>query len=187
VKPPEEQPGILQRVGEFFNGKPYVLADSQKADIKNLFDDSVDLDKMQVKQGGLWTRLGGSHTIGNTIRLEDKFCDAGGCLDNFQDGQLTPHGRGVLIHETTHVWQFQTRNDLAVYFDKASAWVKAKLTGTSQYSWGNDASRGVPFTKLNPEAQAEVIKQYYQNSIVDDKLRAYAEDAVRQVKSEGKP
>jgi hypothetical protein len=127
------------------------LSDTEKELFEDIYGDSVDLDQVRVKRGGL-ASVGAARTVGNTIYLPDHYFDA--------SGNLTADGRETLAHEMGHVWQNQ--NGGGDYMHKA-LWAQAKAAVGSgsrngAYDWVTAANAGVAFEDLNPEQQAHVIE-----------------------------
>ena len=127
------------------------LSADEKAWFKEVYGDSVDLDLVRVKRGGLVT-VGASKAVGNTIYLADKYFDS--------NGNLTSAGKRTLAHEMGHIWQNQ--NGGGDYIHKALfAMAKAAIeTGSRNdaYDWRAGMLEGKSFQELNPEQQATVIE-----------------------------
>ena len=128
------------------------LTDEEKAWFREVYGDTLDLDVIRVKQGGLVT-LGASKCVGNTVYLADDCFDSNGNLNN--------RGINTLAHEVAHVWQNQ--NGGGDYIHKAlasQAW--AAITGGSRngaYNWREGMNEGLHFTELNPEQQATLVEE----------------------------
>lgn len=127
------------------------LTEAEKREFQKIYGDSVDLDLVRVKKGGLGS-VGAARTVGNTIYLPGEYFGP--------DGKLNERGRETLAHEMGHVWQNQ--NGGGDYMHKA-LWAQAKAavgsgSRNAAYDWHEPASAGVPFSGLNPEQQAHVIE-----------------------------
>lgn len=127
------------------------LTEAEKREFQKIYGDSVDLDLVRVKKGGLGS-VGAARTVGNTIYLPGKYFDA--------KGELNQDGKDTLAHEMGHVWQNQ--NGGGDYMHKA-LWAQAKAavgsgSRSAAYDWHAPASAGVAFRDLNPEQQAHVIE-----------------------------
>lgn len=130
-------------------GRP--LSDAEKREFQKIYGDSVDLDLVRVKKGGLGS-VGAARTVGNTVYLPGKYFDA--------SGRLNADGKETLAHEMGHVWQNQ--NGGGDYMHRA-LWAQAKAavgsgSRSAAYDWHGPASAGVAFRDLNPEQQAHVIE-----------------------------
>jgi len=118
------------------------------------FGDSVDLDLVRVKKGGLMA-VGSSRTIGNTIYLEGKYFDS--------NGELTADGRIVLSHEIVHVWQNQNGGADYMYKALASQGGASSKYGDRDeaYKWRRGMNEGKTFAELNPEQQAKLLAEAF--------------------------
>jgi len=98
--------------------------------------------------------LGASRTIGNTVHLTPDLFAPG-------SSDTTTEGRRTLVHELTHVWQYQ--HDGWTYAPKA-LWAQAKAAvkgdRNGAYDWEPLVKKGIPFEEWNPEAQAEAVEDY---------------------------
>jgi hypothetical protein len=117
------------------------LRDYEIAELGKVFGNTVDFSKVKIKEGSAGIFAGDrAITMGNTIYLKN-------------DTSLS-----TLIHEMTHVWQFQVGgND---YMLKAGAaqftnWLAGNETNVA-YDWTRDIDRG--WAALNPEQQAQLIQ-----------------------------
>ncbi len=146
--------GAVSAVGTLlgFEQPARPLSEEEKRMLRQVYGDSVDLDRVRVKRGG-WVSYGAARTVGDTIYLPDSYFDA--------DGDLNTRGSRTLTHEMGHVWQFQ--NGGADYIHE-SLWAQAKATLDSgdrggAYDWRQGMNEGKSFAELNPEQQASVIEE----------------------------
>lgn len=134
------------------------LTDQEKALLREVYGDSVDLDSIRVVQGGPLNDKMASHTVGNTIYMPSSDVGDGSLFK--ADGSLTDYG-STLIHETCHVWQSQNGGGEYIgqsLFNQGMA----ELNGESRdqaYAYQAQVAAGVPFEDLNPEQQAEYVQQ----------------------------
>jgi len=111
---------------------------------RDVFADSVDYSKIEITRDSMMS-TGAPKTLGNTIHLQSNW---GGPI--FQPGdsmELTDLGRELLIHEMTHVWQYQ-HGGLAYIGDSLWAQLKASLGSGSRngaYDWYTAHSAGLPW------------------------------------------
>jgi hypothetical protein len=122
------------RLGVEPEGVP--LSELERQAAGGIFGKSVDLSLVRLKVGnsGLLTSTKRPWTLGNTIYFPEGW------------GVIRP----TLLHELTHVWQFQ--NGGPAYM---------RLSVIAQYfgeGYDLEPARGRAWPELNPEQQAEVIE-----------------------------
>jgi hypothetical protein len=117
------------------------LRDDEIGELRKVFGDTVDYSKITIKEGKAGIFAGDrAITMGNTIYVKD-------------DKSLS-----TLIHETTHVWQFQNGgNDymLKAGWAQFNNWLHGNETEVA-YDWTRDIGKG--WAALNPEQQAQLIQ-----------------------------
>ena len=130
------------------------LTPAEAAHARRVFADGLDLAPVRVTRGHP-ASTGAARTLGNTIHLRERdFAGAG--------PDLTPAGMELLVHELTHVWQYQTGGP--GYFP-ASMLAQALATVRhghrhAAYEWRPQQEAGVPFERWNPEQQAAAVEEY---------------------------
>jgi hypothetical protein len=129
------------------------LTATEKTYLREIFHDSVDLDRIQIARGAA---LGSdtARTTGNTVNLPDRYF-VGDTLD------LTPQGMLTLCHETGHVWQYQHGGLDYI----PSALIPQAVAGASgsrnaAYNWRNAVDNNLPWHRWNAEQQAQCISDY---------------------------
>ena len=129
------------------------LTAAEKTYLREIFHNSVDLDKIQIARGAA---LGSdtARTTGNTINLPDHYF-VGKTMD------LNPQGTLTLCHETGHVWQYQHGGLDYI----PSSLIPQAVAGSSgsrnaAYDWRNAADNHLPWHRWNAEQQAECISDY---------------------------
>ena len=144
---PGESPATVS-----FPDRPLTAAEVSYA--KSTFKDSVDYGAITLTYDAL-ASAGSSRTLGNTVNMT---------ADEFEPGTntLTSAGLNTLVHEMTHVWQYQHHG---WGYAPAALWAQfwAALTTGSRngaYDWKTPATSGVPWDDWNPEAQAEGVERY---------------------------
>ena len=134
------------------------LNDDEIKYIVRTFDRSIDYSKIRITRGNILS-AGSSKTIGNTIHLADIW----GSAIFQQDGtSLTEQGLILLVHEVTHVWQWQN-GGFAYAPDALIAMLSAWLTTGDRdnaYSWREADRKGQPWASWNPEQQAQAVEDY---------------------------
>jgi hypothetical protein len=138
---------------------PRGLNGTERSYAGDIFFSTLDYSKITITGGGVatWDENANaveSRTIGNTVNLAVGYFNA--------DGTLTDKGLETLVHEMTHVWQFQHTG--WSYIRKALvAQGEAKVfQGDSgkAYDWKKLDDAKVPWAQWNPEAQAQSIEDY---------------------------
>lgn len=126
------------------------LNPQETIDASEIFGTAVKLGDVTITDSGLFSMPGNTAvTINNTIYFPP------GTLSKNTD---TPEFQAWLMHELTHVWQYQHNAGIADL-----GWVSA----TGDYGYGGpqalkDAvAAGKPFQDFNTEQQAEIVAQYY--------------------------
>jgi hypothetical protein len=126
------------------------LNSAEIAYVDRIFHGSVDYTKVRIGKGGITTAFKAARTIGNTIHLPD-FAFIKGSME------LEPEISDVLVHEMTHVWQYQHRGWT---YAPAALWAQITHLRGGAYDWRPDAQKRRPFSALNPEAQAQAVQDY---------------------------
>ncbi|MCK4936091.1 MAG: hypothetical protein KAR84_04500 [Elusimicrobiales bacterium] len=151
--------GIASHLDRMKKNPAEPLSRKMKTFAKRLYGDSLDVSLIKVQRNSLMEHISACpHVSGNTIFMPDKW--GGRPLFN-EDGSLTQYGTDIMNHEIAHVWQYQ--NGGSEYINKAllAQHKSNSETGSRSgaYRWRNYYRAGVPFEKLNPEAQATLIEE----------------------------
>ena len=123
---------------------------------REIFQESIDYKAITITRDSL-ASLGAPRTLGNTIHLKS---DWG--LFQGDTLELSPQGQETLIHEMTHVWQYQN-GGLAYIPESLIAQLRAKLVSGSRdaaYDWRASHDAGLPWERWNPEQQAAAVEDY---------------------------
>lgn len=124
-----------------------------------IFFDTLNYDPITITGGGVAT-IGEDltetecRTIGNSIGLSPDMFNA--------NGTLTGEGMQTLVHEMTHVWQYQ-HNGWSYMRKALVAQGAAQLMQGDRneaYDWERLAKAGTPWEQWNPEAQAKAVEEY---------------------------
>lgn len=127
------------------------LTEDETALLERVFLGSVALDRVRIVAGraGLFDLNKRPFTLGNTIYLK---------------GRDSPK---LLVHECTHVWQYQHLGPRYV-FDALAA---QRRLGPGAYDWKAELARGkAGWLELNAEAQAEYVADVYDTDGADEAL-----------------
>ncbi len=123
---------------------------------REVFLDSLDYSKIRITRDSMYA-TGAPRTIGNTIHLKSSWGHFVG------DGlELTENGKLTVIHEMTHVWQYQN-GGLAYIPESLIAQLGAALGGGDRggaYDWRAAHQEKRPWAKWNPEQQAAAVEDY---------------------------
>lgn len=136
---------------EIWGSRP--LKPAEKAEAKKVFGKSIPLDEVRIATG-VPVKL--VHTINGhrpftTIRLL--------CFDS--EAQLRAKGTGTLIHELTHVWQFEKTGP--VYMVDALEAQARKGDRAYEVTPEMLARNRGDLRKFNPEQQATIVERYWES------------------------
>jgi hypothetical protein len=114
--------------------------------LRQVFRGSVALYNVRLVVGfaGLFSVNTRPFTLGNTIYMKGD--DPATNLD-------------TLVHECTHVWQFQ---NLGVRYATDALWAQATIAGQGEYVWEDEPARGnTRWADFNREAQAALVQDVW--------------------------
>ena len=139
------------------------LTESEIESLRKVYGDSIDYDQIRVKEdtGGILGIGGRAFTIGNTIYITDK--------EEVSDA--------LLVHEAGHAWQFQHGG-----LDYISDALISRYLGGEGYDLAAPLIAGKSWEELNPEQQAELMQQAFQNGFFDSEGQRFM---IRSKESEG--
>jgi hypothetical protein len=158
--------GLVHAIGTLFGGSDASrsstarpLNGGERSLLLEVFGDSLDYNTVTVKRGGIETVWDTSRTVANTISLTN---------DNFTRQPedplaLSDKGRRTLVHEMTHVWQYQ-HSGLGYMAASLGSQLDAVISHGNRdaaYEWNELVDAGVPFERWNPEQQAQAVGDYY--------------------------
>lgn len=141
----------------YLQPEPLPLTDLQKIVLRMVFNDSINVDKIEVVfttlllDGGTWGARSAPYTIGHTIYFPTS-----------AKGKYSLSNQ-TLVHESVHVWQFENGGPS---YTVESVWVQATgkagaVTTTPGYDFDNALAAGKTWCDLNPEQQAKLIDYAY--------------------------
>jgi outer membrane protein OmpA-like peptidoglycan-associated protein len=130
------------------------LTSSERSYAHDIFQDTLDYGSITITRGAL-ASTGATRTVGNTINFEES---------EFTPGtfDLTSDGMNTLVHEMTHVWQYQHQGWTyapAALWAQFKSWASTGHRGGA-YDWRSLDKAGTPWEEWNPEAQAEAVEDY---------------------------
>lgn len=140
--------GLGRLVARVQSHKARPLTDDEVALLERVFRGSVTLDRVRVVPGraGLFDINKRPFTLGNTVYLK---------------GRTSPK---LLVHECTHVWQYQHHGPRYAY----DALVAQRRLGKGAYDWKAELARGRSgWREFNAEAQAEYVADVYDTAEAD--------------------
>jgi hypothetical protein len=113
---------------------------------RKIFGNSIDFSKVKVKWGsaGVFSLSERAFVLGNTLYMK---------------GSPRRGSEILMLHELTHIWQNQHRGPLPLG-EAAMQQIAGTLTASTEraYDWKAAVARGLPFERMNPECQAELIQ-----------------------------
>jgi hypothetical protein len=130
------------------------LSAGERAYAQGIFADTIDYDPIVITRGSVMS-VGSARATGNAVNLVDR--------DFVGDTmELSGGGYATLIHEMTHVFQYQHGG---LGYIPESLWEQAKawaVTGNrnNAYEWQPLDAAGVPWEQWNVEQQAYAVEQY---------------------------
>ncbi len=135
--------------------RPYLPA--EMAMLTRIFGTSIDYGRVRIARGAganliaasAFRRRAPAITLGRTIYYRDDFyCD---------DFTARAEDAALLAHETTHIWQYQTR--LGEALGPATVALDTLRHGDAAYDVAN-LTADTPFNSLGYEQQAEAVLEY---------------------------
>jgi hypothetical protein len=125
------------------------LRQEEKDVARTVFGESVDLERVRI---AVTSVLSAPTTLGNTIRSRDRDIE-----------------RGVLIHELTHVWQYQTSGLRYISCALAGQIQGTVAHGDRNWTYEFDRTRaGTRFDDYGPEQQAFIIETAFREGKLED-------------------
>ena len=137
---------LYETVADFVKFNTRGLTPGERAIAQPIFGSSIDYDLVRLD---LWAVLGPSWTGREYVSMH---------TINGWGGKIT---NATLIHELTHVWQYEKMG--AAYMSRALH--AQAVQGDAAYSYGGvsglnaNASKGL--SAYNPEAQGNIVQDYY--------------------------
>lgn len=140
VRVPILEIGAIALRDSFANSKRPLYSNERKL-LLDIFGNSVNLDPVEVVYTGIGAK-GRPYTFGNSIRVP-----RGTDLD-----------AATLVHEMTHVWQYQTRG--TGYLSDSAL----HQLSEGQAAYNVTLVPGKSFYEYPAEQEAMIVEKYYQNS-----------------------
>jgi hypothetical protein len=136
------------------------LSIREEALARTVFGNSVAYDRVRV----LTTGIAPGTTPGNTIRLPSDFTivDWRAAEDPAtQQRPLNHEYAQLLIHEMTHVWQYQHAGPGYVTTSLGQQLVASMTRGSRNFAYAYTLNGGESFFDFAPEQQAFIVENYY--------------------------
>ena len=134
----------------YLQGFERPLTDHEKLQLERVFKDSLNYYVIRIIEGhaGLFGLSSRAFTLGNTLYMKTKTFP----ID-------------LLVHETTHVWQYQQTGDRY-----ASDALTAQWFVSDAYDWEKEITvrSKVQWTEFNNEAQAEFFEDLWKSGVLRD-------------------
>ncbi len=147
IRFPTLEVAALRSSGAFAVGHS-PLTSAERADAASIFGSSIDLSRVRIVYSPV---ISAPTTLGNDIRVPPNYAIP----------------RRVLIHELTHIWQFQTKGSAYIsdsVFHQSSAVVSSLLT-TGRIDRGGayryQIVPGKSFHDYTAEQQASIVEDYF--------------------------
>ncbi len=124
------------------------LYESERQIVRDIFGNSVDAQRVSVVEARV---ANAPTTLGNQIRITPGF--------DF----LTEDNKAVLIHEMTHIWQYQTHGSGYItdaLYHQLSSMIQTGTRNAAYMNYELDDTRD--FSTYSAEEQATIIEDYYQ-------------------------
>lgn len=138
------------------------LNGAERAAAQEVFGASLDMDSIAIKPGSFGAMDGISRTIGNSINVPidrfDVFDSEGHRTDSLENYMPT------LIHELTHVWQYQNVGPGYMAWGPLSQLYAKITTGDSANAynqWRANVDAGMEWRLMNVEAQGDLVEGYF--------------------------
>lgn len=149
------------------------LTDDEKAAMREIYGDSVDLDSVRIHEDNITTKWFGMapHAVGNNIYMPTSATADDGTVINYVDanGDTNLNGQNLLAHELGHTWQNQNGGSdyiAKALFSQAVAAVSGGDRGGA-YEWRDAIAEGKSYNEMNPEQQAELIQELHAALVLD--------------------
>jgi hypothetical protein len=150
VRFPTLEISALRGQQAFATSRPSPLTSAEAQIGRAIFGSSIDFSRVRVAPSPV---IAAPTTLGDTIRVPPSYV-------------MPPH---VLVHELTHIWQYQTKGSAYISdsaFHQSAAWLTSAIkSGVSQASRGGAYTPtivpGKSFHSYPAEQQATIVEQYY--------------------------
>ena len=139
----EETVTQISDVQATLSGRPLTLREESLT--REVFGDSIDYTRVRLIQTGLLEY----RTVGNTIRVPVNF--------TARDAEMAE----ILVHEMTHVWQYQQAGTSYISVSLSSQIVATIQSGSRNAAYDYEIAPDTSFFDLLPEQQALLVENYY--------------------------
>jgi len=125
------------------DGRP--LLRNEEDLVRQVFQDSVDYSRVRI----IITDIAGGTTVGNNIRLPNEF------------SMSNSYWREVLVHEMTHVWQYQHSGSGYITTSLFQQLYAGITTGSRNFAYAYTIDATKSFFDYYPEQQALIVENYF--------------------------
>jgi hypothetical protein len=139
----------------FTTGRRLALTAAERALLGEFFGAGLDPDVVRVRDGGVPSWLC-TRSVFGTIFFQAAI--------DFPEKRATTWGRGLLVHETVHVWQYRT---VGVRYAAGALWDQLRYavsTGTRRGAYLYDLERGRALVAYGFEQQAQILQDHYMHT-----------------------
>lgn len=146
----EEMVTLLSDISAAHVGRS--LTATERALARQVFGDSIDFARVRL----IPTDILDYRTVGNNIRVPQDF----GVDDEYM--------AQTLIHELTHVWQYQ-HGGTSYLSHSVQTQIAAARRGNRNFAYAYELAPGTSFFDFTPEQQASIVENYF--SMVRDQVQ----------------
>lgn len=144
--------GLLMMAGRLESPFGVPLTPPETETIEKLFGTSVDSSRIRLARTGI---ANAPTTLGNQIRIAP------------DQKTNTPDWLSTLVHETTHVWQYQTQGTSYITDSVYHQLRAQRAMGTRDGAYFNyQLTKERPFSGYSAEEQAQLVEDYYDITVL---------------------
>lgn len=133
---------FVTQVSTLLPGRPLMPSEEQLT--RTIFVSSIDYSRVRLIHSDILEY----RTVGNTIRVPKNF--------TISDPEMAQ----TLIHEITHVWQYQ-HGGTSYIFISITTQIAAGIRGSRNLGYDYQITPGVSFFDFRPEQQGLLVENYY--------------------------
>ena len=133
---------LATQYGDFMSSGQRALTQSEKNTARAVFQSSINLDIVQIVKTGI---VNAPTTLGNNIRVSPGY--------TMSDA--------ILIHELTHIWQYQTQGNRYVSDSLCRQLYATAVHGDRNAAYIVTIVPGQSFYRYSTEVQAMIVQYYF--------------------------